>query len=205
MRSSYGQTLAKRRQQLALIEARAKTVSAQLETQLREAEKLKVVLMKAFIEEQIKTKALHRGMSALLRERKRIRGSMLSAASGLIIGGLITGDNLIALNTGLSSFTESLQKSGYARWFVSLGKRIAVAAVDEIQSSGGWVTWESLKLALEELKERAHGGEELGGLDSIISKLKQGKTKLVHLYLLPVKPGSSGQGSYQFRKVESLD
>ena len=53
------------------------------------------------------------------------------------------------------------------------GKRIVVAASENNPLEGKWLAWDSLKLAMDELRNKAQLGEALGTLDDILSRLEQ--------------------------------
>jgi hypothetical protein len=94
-------------------------------------------------------------MASIIRDKKRLPIGVSVAAVSFIAGGLLFNDEWAAANAGLSGLDGALQALGRARWVVLLGKIIVVAASDSIPIQGQWLAWESLKLALEELKRKA--------------------------------------------------
>jgi len=159
-------------QELTLIKSRAKEILNRFEVLQREAEFLKMESLERYLEEQRKGVARTRGFTVLFKDKRKVRDSLLVAAGSFILGGLISKDKFVALYAGMSGFDGVLQGLGETRWFVSLGKKILVAAEDSLPSKRTWFTWESLMAAIEELKQRASHGERLGSLGNIIDNLK---------------------------------
>ena len=114
--------------------------------------------------------------------------------AGAVFEGAITRDKLGALAGGTATFDATLRGLGETKCAVALEKRMLVKPESEISSGNTWVTWQSLREAMEDLKHRALAEEGLGDLDSVISKLKQGERKLVYLGL-PVTPKLLNEGS----------
>ena len=183
MRSKWDRTLANLERDIALIESRAKETTTQLEALRRKTESSKVDSLMHHLEAQRTAAARSRGATALIENQRMRRGGLLAAASGFILGGLVTKDTSSAFGAGMSSFNSLLQGLGETRWAVSLGKMMVVTPEDVIPSVGAWVTLESLKAALAELRQKALVGQELGGLDSLIAKLSRGRRKLIYLNL----------------------
>ena len=191
MRSKWDRTLANLERDIALIESRAKETTTQLEALRREMESFKLDFLMRSLEAQRKAAARSRGATALIENQRMRRGGLLAAASGFILGGLVTKDTSSAFGAGMSSFNSLLQGLGETRWAVSLGKMMVVTPEDVIPSVGAWVTLESLKAALAELRQKALAGQELGGLGSLIAKLSRGRRKLVYLSLPRIRIVSS--------------
>jgi hypothetical protein len=122
---------------------------------MRQAEAAKVESMRKMIEGSIKSKARLRGMVSVRKDPRLLKSSILVTADASIWGGLLTRDGWGALNSGLSSFDEALQRFGRAEWTVLLGRRIIVAASDSTPIQKSWLAWESLKTDLEELQKEA--------------------------------------------------
>jgi hypothetical protein len=173
LRNEHKETLAKMRQELTLIDTRAKKISQHFQKLTREVESLKVESLQKLLEKKIKSEALRRGVASVIRDRKRLKSGALFAAGNFIIGGLLTQDKWAALNSGLSGLDGALQGFGRARWVVLLGKSIVVAASESTPLEGKWIAWESLKLAMKELRKKAQLGEALGTLDDVLSRLEQ--------------------------------
>ena len=178
-KSDYQQAVAEFKEELASMETIAKGVSTRLEVLVREAESSKIAFLQHLLEVKIRSETRRRGMVWLIKDKKRLSNSVLISVSDFVLQGFITQDKFAALHTGLSSFNSELQGLGHANWAVSLGKRISIAPIEEVTSEGQWLTWESLKTAMGELRNRALSGETLGDLDSVISKLKQESRVLV--------------------------
>ena len=171
--NEHKETLAKMRQELTLIETRAKKISQHFQKLTREVESLKVESLQKLLAKKIKSEALGRGVASVIRDRKRFESGAFSAVGNFIIGGLLTQDKWAAVNSGLSGLDGALQGFGRARWVVLLGKSIVVAASENNQLEGKWLAWDSLKLAMEELRKKAQLGEALGTLDDVLSRLEQ--------------------------------
>ena len=194
MRNKWDQTLANLKRDIALIESRAKETTTQLEALRREVESFKLDFLMHRLEAQRKAAARSRGATALIENQRVRRGGLLAAASGSVLVGLMTKDGSAALGAGMSAFDALLKGVGETRWAVSLGKRMVVAPENAVPSAGTWVTWESLKAALAELRKRTLAGQELGDLDSFVAKLKQEKN-LVYLSLPSFRLVSHGQST----------
>ena len=167
-----GKTLVDFGQELTSIESRARGISDRFEALQRQAEFLKMESLQRYLEERRKEVARSRGFTMLLKDKRKVRDSLLLAAGSLIAGGLISKDKLVALNAGMSGFDGAIQGLGETRWFVSLGKVVLVAAEDSLPSKRTWFTWGSVIVAIGELKKRALHGEQLGSLDNIIDNLR---------------------------------
>lgn len=167
------QTLPEMRQELTLIESRAKKVSLQLQALVREMESSKVELLQKLLEQKIKSEARLRGAVLVRKDTRLLQSSILVTAGGFILGGFLTKDGWGALNFGLAGLDGALQGSGRAKWVVLLGKSIVVAASESNPLEGKWLAWDSLKLAMDELRNKAQLGEALGTLDDVLSRLEQ--------------------------------
>ncbi|MFC2039312.1 hypothetical protein ACFLST_00770 [Chloroflexota bacterium] len=159
-------------QRLTLIESRAGEISTRFEVLQKEAESLKMESLQRYLGKQRKDIARSRGLTMLLKDKRKAQSGLLVAVGSLIVGGLISKDKFVALNAGMSSFDGVLRRMGETKWFVSLGKGILVAPEDSLPSKRTWFTWERLMPALEKLKKRALHGEQLGALDDIIDNLE---------------------------------
>ena len=191
MRNKWDQTLANLKRDIVLIESRAKETTTQLEALHRKTESSKVDSLMHHLEAQRTAAARSRGATALIENQRMRRSGLLAAAGGFILGGLVTKDTSSALGAGMSSFNSLLQGLGETRWAVSLGKRMVVTPEDAVPPAGVWVTLESLKAALAELRQKALVGQELGDLDSLIAKLRRGRIKLIYLNLPRIRIVSS--------------
>jgi len=162
------------RQELTLIEAEAKEIGSHFKVLRRETESMKIDALHNYLEEQRKFTAYDRGLTSLVKDRKRVRDSLLVAAGSFILGGLLTRDKFKALTAGMSGFDGMVQGFGDSKWRVLLGKRIFVVPEEMLSSQftgTTWVTFDSFHNTMEELKKRALLGEKLGSLDDVISKL----------------------------------
>ena len=162
------------RQELTLNEAKASEIGNRFEVLRRKTESMKVDALQNYLEEQRKFTARDRGIASLIKDRKRVRNSLLVAAGSFILGGLLTRDKFGAITAGISGFDGMVQGFGESKWCVLLGKRILVVPEETISSQftgTTWVTLDSFHKTMEELKKRALAGEKLGNLDDVISKL----------------------------------
>ncbi len=153
-------------------------IGSRFEALRRETESMKVDALQDYLEEQRKSTARDRGIASLIRDRKRVRDSLLVAAGGFILGGLLTRDKLEAVTAGMSGFDGMVQGYGESKWCVLLGKKISVVPEETISPQATWITLASFYKTMEELKKRALAGEKLGNLDDVISKLKK-KPRLI--------------------------
>ena len=172
LRTGLAQTLDSLKKKLGSIESRAKMISTQFEMLRREAESFKIECLQHYLEEQRKDIARSRGLISLVRDKKRIRDSLLMAAGGFILGGLLTSDKFEALTAGMSGFNGMVQGFGECKWCVILGKEISIVPAEMISPEVTWTTLDSFYKTMEELKKRALAGEKLGSLDDVINKLK---------------------------------
>jgi len=162
------------RQELASTEAEAKEIGSHFAVLRRETESMKIDALHNYLEKQRTFTARNRGTASLIKDSKRVRDSLLVAASSFILGGLLTRDKFNALTAGISGFDGVVQGFGGSKWRVLLGKRISVVPEETISSQftrTTWVTLDSFYKTMEELKKRALAGEKLGSLDDIISKV----------------------------------
>jgi hypothetical protein len=181
--SIWEQTIADLKKELAWIESSSQSIGRRFEILQREAESLKIELLKYSLEKQRKSLARQRGFDSLIRDRKKIGTGFAVAAGGLILGGLIAKDKYAALNAGMQGFNGVLQGFGETRWAVSLQKELVILPYDAIPAKGTWVTLESLIAAIYDLKTEALQGEQLGTLDNIIQRLQQSTGKLIYIAL----------------------
>ena len=162
------------RQELTLTEVKAREIGSRFEVLCRETESIKVDALQNYLEEQRKSVARDRGIASLIKDRKRVRDSVLVAAGSFVLGGLLTRDKFGAITAGISGFDGMVQGFGESKWCVLLGKRILVVPEETISSQfteTTWVTLASFYKTMEKLKKRALAGEKLGNLDDVISKL----------------------------------
>ena len=161
------------RQELILAEVKAMEIGNRFEVLCRETESMKVDALQNYLEEQRKSAAFDRGIASLIKDRKRVRDSLLVAAGGFILGGLLTRDKFEAVSTAMSGFDGMVQGFGESKWCVLLGKKISVVPEEIVSSKVAWISLDSFYKKIEELKKRALVGASLGNIDDVISKLKQ--------------------------------
>ena len=160
-------------QELILTEAKAGEICSRIKLLSRETESIKIDALQNYLEEQRKSASRDRGIASLIKDRQRVRDSLLGAASSFILGGLLPRDKYGALTAGMSGFDGMVQGFGESKWCVSLGKKISVVPEERISPQVTWITLASFYKTMEEFKERALAGEKLGNLDDVISKLKK--------------------------------
>ena len=162
------------RQELTLTAVKARGIGSRFEALRRETEPMKIDALHNYFEEQRKSAARDRGIAFLIKDKKKVRNSLLVAVGSFVITGLLTKDKFGALSAGMSGFEGTLQGFGESKWCVLFGKKISVVPEETISSQfigATWVTLDSCYKTLEELKKRALDGEKLGNLGDVISKL----------------------------------
>jgi len=159
------------RQEVGLTEVISKEISGQLELMVREMECLKIDVLRNYLEEQKNSAARDKGITYLIKDRKRVRNSLLLAAGSFVLGGLLTRDTFGALAAGMSGFDGMVRGFGESKWCVLLGKKISVVPEETISLEATWITLASFHKTMKELKRRALAGDKLGNLDNVISKL----------------------------------
>jgi len=163
------------KQELISTEVKSKEIGSRFEALYREIESMKVDALQSLIEEQRKSAARDRGIASLLKNKRKVRNSLLVAAGSFVIGALLTRDKLGALAAGMSGFDGMVQGLGESKWYVSLGKTISVLPCEEISQQATWMTLDSFNEMMEELKKKALAGEKLETLDNVLSKLKKNR------------------------------
>ncbi len=183
-KNDWEQTLDDLKQEIAAIKGRAGMLSVKFQQMSRQAESFKVQFLNRRFGERRRSLARIRGYTSIMRDGKGLGVSLGVAVLGLVVAGAVTKDGSTAINAGASSFGGAVQGLGETSWAVSLGKDLTVLPLDSITSGKAWVTWESLKSALAQLKKEASQGVRLGTLDNIISRLQ--KCRELVYYGLPV-------------------
>ncbi len=153
--SRWTQTIANLKKELALMESGSRNIGRRSKVLQREAEFLKIEFLKYSLEKQRKALARQRGMGLLIRDEKKIGASLAMIVGGLILGGLMSKNKYVALNSGLSGLEGALQGFGRTVWAVSLEKGLIVMPSNAILPRGTWVTFESLLAAVHDLKVEA--------------------------------------------------
>ncbi len=182
--SDFGQTMVKLGQEAARIEDHAREVSVRFQILCRKTESLKMGILTRGLDSRRKSLARQAGFKSIARDGNRLRIGLAVAAAGIVLGGALARDKLFALNTGISGFDGVLQGFGESKWAVSLDGDWLVIPRNQIAPGRTWVTLESLLLVLEDLRGKAHTGEQFGDIAAIVAALKRSQTKLQ--YLLPV-------------------
>ena len=141
------------RQELILTEAKAREIGSRFEILRRETESIKIDALEDYVEEQKKSAARDMGIASLIKDRKRVRDSLLFAAGSFLLGGLLTRDKFVALNAGMSGFDGIVKGFGECKWCVLLGKRISVVPEEMISPQDTWITLDSFHKTIEELKK----------------------------------------------------
>lgn len=182
--NKWAQTVADLKKELSYIESSSQSVGRRFEILQREAESLKIEVLKYSLEKQRKVLIRQRGFAFLIKDKGKIGTGLALTAGGLVLGGLLAKNKDVALSTGLSGFNGVLQGFGETRWAVSLQKGLVILPYDAIPAKGTWVTFESLIAAIDDLKMETLRGKRLGSLDNIIQRLHQSRGKLIYLLLL---------------------
>lgn len=158
-------------QELTANELRAREIARRFETLQRILESLKIDVFQSCLEEQRKSRACYRGFASLIKDKKKIRDSLLVAAGILVLGGLLTRDKFGAITAGMSSFDGMVQGLGESKWYILLGEKISIVPEETIPPQASMMTLNSFCIEL--------AGEKLGNLDNVISKLTK-KPRLIH-------------------------
>jgi hypothetical protein len=161
------------RHEINLTAVKATEINSRFEALCRETESIKVDALQNYLEEQKISVSRDIGISSLIKDRKRVRDSLLVAAGSFILGGLLTRNKFEAVSAAMSGFDGMVQGFGESKWCVLLGKKISVVQEEMISPQVTWITLASFYKIMEELKTRALSGEKLGNLDDVISKLKE--------------------------------
>ena len=161
------------KQELDLTTVKAEEIKNRFEALCRETESIKIDVLRNYVEEQKKSVARNIGMSYLIKDRKRVRDSLLMAAGSFIFAVLVTRDKFGALAAGMSGFDGMVQGLGESKWCVLLGKKISVVPEQKIPPKVTYIPLASFYKTMEELKKKALTGKKLGSLDDIITKLKE--------------------------------
>ena len=142
---------------------------------------MKVDVLQDYLEEQRKSTARDRGIASIIKDRKKVRDSLIFAVGSYVFGGLVTRNKYTALTAGMSGLESMVQGFGESKWRVLLGKRIQVVPEETMSSQftgTTWVTLDGFHKTMEELKKRTLLGEKLRSLDDVISKLTK-KPRLI--------------------------
>lgn len=165
--------------QLDLMQSRAYEDSARFKELREQIESAKIRFLLYQLDTRRKFLARSRGVASLAENKKGLPLTLGVATVASILIGIFTKDGDAALNMGVRGVNGALLGLGETKWVVCLGGNLEVAPLDNIGHGKGWVTWDSLKVALHELEEQAKIGVTLGSLDNIISELKKSKKLLV--------------------------
>ncbi len=177
--------------QLVSVERTTRSLTSKFENLSRGAELLKLGVLERVLENKRVSQARLLGLTAMMRDNRKLGIGLALAVGQSLLQRAVSKDNSGSLRAGISGFNDFAQGLGYSRWGVSLDKQFIVVPEDEIFSGRVWVTWESLRSALVELKQDTIGGEKLGNLDGVIAKLRQKKHILVHLFTPVVETSQS--------------
>ena len=128
------------KKELDCIEVNSREIGRCFEALCRETESLKVDALQNYVKEQKKSVARAIGFSSLIKDKKRVRNSLLVAAGSFVFGGLLTRDKFGALAAGMSGFDGMVQGFGESKWGVLLGKKISVVPEVTISPQVTWIT-----------------------------------------------------------------
>ena len=154
-----------------------------------QAECCKVQFLAHEIEARCHSLARNRGSESITQTGKGLSLALGITAAAAFLGNRISKDKYVALNMGISGFNAALQGLGKADWAVCLGKPLAVVPRNNITSGSIWLTWESLRAALDNLEQRAKHGARLGDLDAVIFEVNKSKNLLAYIPVM-AKEGS---------------
>jgi len=171
------------RESLVTVERKANYLSVQLPNLRNTLESLKVDIIRSKLEQERRRVARVRGVTVLKQHKRYLGLSLGLGIAGLVLGRALSGDNDLALSTGLGAFDTALQHFGKSVWAVSLDRTMLVVPRDQTTAGRFWVTWESLNEAMEKLQEGTVAGKRLGDLEAIVSELKRDHP--LPRYLLP--------------------
>jgi len=185
LKSNWEEKVFSLKQELASMKNQALTITGKLELIIREMESLKPDIVRKYLEDQRAILVRQRGFNTILKHNDAMKAGMAIGIGSAILGGLLSKDPILALNAGMSGFDGLIQGLGETRWCVSLDSRLLVASDNGTKPRMNWVPWESITLALEELKKKAAIGEKIGNLGSIIKKLRAEAPGLSRVHRLP--------------------
>lgn len=166
------------RQEVNLIKGRANKTSHEFKELQRQTECCKVM----FLTHQLKRKrgslTRGRGVASIIKNGNGLAVTLSFAGIASIIAYLISQDGFTAADAGISGVNVALQGLGETDWAVSLDTQIVVTSRNSITAGRVWFTWDSVMIALNELKQQAQNGAHLGDFDNVIAEIRKSK-KLV--------------------------
>lgn len=183
--TDWDRTLDTFHREAASITEQAGILSKRFTAICRDAESFKVVFLSHCLERQRRHLARSRGITSVIQNKKGLVEGVVMGLAGLVRGAMISENILTAGAEGLSGFETGLRGLGETSWVLCIEKDLRVWPRKDVATRHGekLVTWESFSKGLTELGNQALQGVELGDLDSILSKLKDGK-KLVYVIAL---------------------
>ncbi len=184
--NDWTQALDQVRSDLAGVERKANGLVVRLPAICRTLESVKIDLLKGKLVNEQRDLARRRGVGAQIQDPRNLGIGLAVGLGGLILSALATRDKDLALSTGLRSVDGFTQGLGQSSWVVSLDREMLVAARNQAAPGRFWVTLESFSEALGLLREKALAGEKIGGLEAILSALRQDRRTL--RYVLPPAP-----------------
>ncbi len=159
------------RQEVTLIRSRARICSGKFQELRRQVECCKVQFLTYQLEVKRKSLARSRGV----KNGKGLPAALGIAAAASILTGIMRKDRFAAANAGLSRLNGALQRLGETDWAICLGKQLAVVSQNDITSGRVWLTWDSVRAALNELEQRAQNGAHLGNIDAVFLEMRRSK------------------------------
>ncbi len=172
------------RQEITQIRSRARMSSGKFQELQRQAECCKIQFLTYEIDTRCKSLARNRGAASITQNGKGLPLALGITAAAAILGGRGGKDRHAAFNMGISGFNGALQGLGKADWAVCLGRQLAVVPRDNITSGQIWFTCESVRVALNELEQRAQNGARLRDLDAVIFEVKGSKKLVAYITLV---------------------
>jgi len=181
LKFSWEETVIHLKRELSSTRDVALATTRNIDVLRKEMESLKIDIIKNCLEEQRRSGARQRGLPLLAKDKQTVQIGLAVGIGSAIFGGLLNKDPFSALSAGLAGFDGLVRGLGETKWYVSLTNKITVAPKEKLSPQVNWVTWESIAVALENLKRKARGGERLGDFDSVLTKLRE--EKFVYLRL----------------------
>jgi len=103
------------REELILTEVKAREIGSRFEALRIETESMKIDALQDYIVEQRKSTARNSGIISIIKDRNKVRYSLIVAVSSLVFGGLVTRNKYRALDVGMSGFDGMVQGFGETR------------------------------------------------------------------------------------------
>ena len=169
------------RQEVTQVMSEARISSGKFQELQKQAECCKVQFLAYEIEARCKSLARNRGLASITKNQKGLPVVLGIAVAASILTGMVSKDRFSPLNAGMLGFNGALQGLGKTDWAVCLGRQLAIVSRNNIASGQVWLTWESVRVALHELEQRAQNGAHLGDLNAVICEVNRSKKLVVYV------------------------